>query len=522
MSDSRPPPLHQLKYWSVTLHCGADRTRDAFLSWCGSTLPPCVRDEPQIADMIWQAEETADGGLHLQGFLQTSSRLYLAQVKDLLRTVGFPASVHLDPASNSGKEALKRYAMKEARVAGPWAKNARRLAELLKKQQDEKEFEPYKGEDLPRDLIPWQENLRRYLLGEVNNREVIVSVDEAGGAGKTTFCKYMAFHHHAGILSYGRANDLLYNVTQMSRIPKIMLVDLTRAKPDEIGDNELWSAIEQIKNGLVVCNKYKSVTITFPPPHVVVFTNSKPNPAVLSSDRWNVSSMSVRDRPRVQGVRRTFKWDVVYELPGAAALAASVPSRAHRIDHSEEEIAALVADFESADFESVVDAPSPPPSPVPERKYPLMQVDVSERVLPASAAPRVRVPSPVPAGLLLKRRAADVLPDPRPRAVARASDVPEYTSAMRGLYSIGYWSRFPSDSWPPSLKDSIANYEHLFGESPSSSMTHAAVDSEIEDYLDQVDRGVRPRPAASAPAAAAAAGSSAGSSSASAIMVEDD
>lgn len=495
MSD-RAPPSHQLKYWSVTLHKPADQSRDAFLLWCGATLPPCVRDEPQIADMIWQAEETAEGGLHLQGFLQTSSRLYLAQVKDLLRTVGFPTSVHLDPASNSGKEALKRYAMKEARVAGPWAKNARRLAELLKKQADEKEFEPYKGEDLPRELIPWQENLRRYLLGPVNNREVIVSVDEAGGAGKTTFCKYMAFHHHAGILSYGRANDLLYNVTQMSRIPKIMLVDLTRAKPDEIGDNELWAAIEQIKNGLVVCNKYKSVTITFPPPHVVVFCNFKPNPSVLSSDRWNVTSMSVRDRPRVQGVRRTFKWDVVYDLPGAADLAAAAPQRAQRIEYSEAEIDAIVGEFESA--LDVRSAPTPPPSPTPERKYPLtFPVTTSAAALAAAGVPvpaaRVRVPSPPPAGLLLKRRAADAPPDSRPPVVARLSDPPAYTSAMRGLYGVGWWSRFPSDSWPPSLVDSVSNFRHLFGEDPAPGMTHDAIDREIKTYLDEVDRGVRAR-----------------------------
>lgn len=493
-------PKHQLKFWSLTQHAPAAEspTVATFVSWCAS-LVSAVRDEPQITDMIWQAEETAEGGLHLQGFLQTSSRLYLAQVKDLLRTVGFSDSVHLDPASNSGKEALKRYAMKEARVAGPWAKNARRLAELLKKQTDEKDFKPYSGEDLPRDLIPWQENLRRYLLSPVNNREVIVAVDESGGAGKTTFCKFMAFHHRAGILSYGRANDLLYNVTQMSQIPTIMLVDLTRAKPDEIGDNELWAAIEQIKNGLVVCNKYKSVTITFAPPHVVVFCNYKPNPNVLSSDRWNVTAMSVRDRPRVSGVRTTFKWDVVYPLPGAAAaLAAQTGSRPHRLDFSDGELESIIADHERESGML-----TPPPSPVSasvaadfvaaERKHPV----------PSDA----RAPSPVRPSPLVRRNAVanlDPLPEPDPKRVKVVGPVPVsvYSVAMRHLYSLGYWQKFPLHMWPQSLLQSVDHYRHTFAEEPSSAHTHAQIDSEIAEAVSEISRGVRAAPVASSSASA--------------------
>ena len=47
-----------------------------------------------------------------------------------------------------------------------------------------------------------------------------------------------------------------------------------------------YETIEQIKDGLFFCPKYKSRPFIMAPPHVVCFSNCMPDTTQLSADRW--------------------------------------------------------------------------------------------------------------------------------------------------------------------------------------------------------------------------------------------
>lgn len=79
------------------------------------------------------------------------------------------------------------------------------------------------------------------------------------------------------------------------------LFDLSRTKPDEFSSNDLYSAIESIKNGSVTSSMYNSPVAMFKPPHVVVFANHEPEYEALTGDRWNVMELGPRDRDTILG-----------------------------------------------------------------------------------------------------------------------------------------------------------------------------------------------------------------------------
>lgn len=102
-------------------------------------------------------------------------------------------------------------------------------------------------------------------------------------------------------LSYGGARDILNVVADQFVADgetgrRVYLINLTRARPESYGENELYSAIEQIKDGNVMATKYKSRSIQFAPPHVVVFSNEKPNFPLMSLDRWRLHTLTEKDR----------------------------------------------------------------------------------------------------------------------------------------------------------------------------------------------------------------------------------
>lgn len=183
--------------------------------------------------------------------------------------------VWIRPASSNGLEALKNYCMKdETRVCGPWSDKP-----------------IYMGQDLPKQLTEWQAKLEKYVQSDVNDREIIWIHDQVGCCGKSMFCKWLVYKHKAFLIQYAKAGDILFQAVKAGP-KKIYIVDLTRAKPQEIGALDLYTAIESIKNGAVVSTKYEGGTMLMSPPHVIVMANHTPDVGALSVDRWNVVHLS--------------------------------------------------------------------------------------------------------------------------------------------------------------------------------------------------------------------------------------
>lgn len=89
--------------------------------WC-FTLNNPANDEPwqalpeDVAYIVWQKEQGAQGTLHLQGYARLKKSLSIGAVKNALSMPG----AHLEKA-NGTEEQCKAYCTKvETRVAGPW------------------------------------------------------------------------------------------------------------------------------------------------------------------------------------------------------------------------------------------------------------------------------------------------------------------------------------------------------------------------------------------------------------------
>ena len=129
-------------------------------------------------------------------------------------------------------------------------------------------------------LRPWQEKIIERLNGPPDDRKIYLVLDPVGGAGKTTFAKYIVSKYpDAQYFTTGRTVDLLHIAAES--LPKIAVFDFTRSMEEP----RPWTTIELVKNGFFCSTKYASRTVTMPIPHVVVFTNEDIEPGKLSPDR---------------------------------------------------------------------------------------------------------------------------------------------------------------------------------------------------------------------------------------------
>jgi len=190
----------------------------------------------------------------------------------LLRDLGMTNSLYCAPASEKGKKALQDYCMKkETRILGPWADKA-----------------IYMGQDLIQKLRPWQAAIKELVTSETPHpRKIFWVYDEVGGAGKSSFAKYMYFHHKIITLTFGDAKDLLY-VVQKFQGRTAYMFDLSRTKGGKTSMSDIYQALEAVKNGMFVSSKYESDICLMSTPHVVVFSNHKPNMDALSKDRFSI------------------------------------------------------------------------------------------------------------------------------------------------------------------------------------------------------------------------------------------
>lgn len=132
---------------------------------------------------------------------------------------------------------------------------------------------------------PWQRQIINSLKIDSTGRKVNVLVDGPGCSGKST----------VGI--YAACAGLAQRVPQMSNHKELMQfvhsMDVSTAYfidfPRQIGVHgagQMWSVIEEIKNGTSFDARYHGRLRYFDPPTVWVFSNDFPDPRMLSKDRW--------------------------------------------------------------------------------------------------------------------------------------------------------------------------------------------------------------------------------------------
>jgi hypothetical protein len=161
-------------------------------------------------------------------------------------------------------------------------------------------FEDYTASDLEifkdkEKWHPWQKDIYKKVFDDdgefkpAHPRHIISIVDKQGNSGKSSFFKWLFYTHPESIgrLGYGSASQLRSSAVNIGK-KKFYLIDLTRSKGKEDRQEDLLSALEDIKGGFISNAMYGSGrTLMMEPPHIIVSSNYVLDYNLLSGDRWD-------------------------------------------------------------------------------------------------------------------------------------------------------------------------------------------------------------------------------------------
>lgn len=236
-----------------------------------------------VKSWCYQIERGKDSGrLHYQGWFKLKEKKRKTTLAKELQEV-LPIGFHLSTESCPGNWS---YTYKsDTHVAGPWMDKDK--TKEMEKEDRLKALER-KAPDWIKELRPFQQQILDIIRGPIHDRKIYWIADEAGNAGKTQFLveltrseKWCTFY------GYGRASDILSQVVKEGPM-RTYLFNLTRAKQADLGIQDLYQALESIKDGAIRAMKYEGGLMTFAIPHVLVVSNMLPQKELMSLDRWEL------------------------------------------------------------------------------------------------------------------------------------------------------------------------------------------------------------------------------------------
>lgn len=211
----------------------------------------------------FQKERGASGYTHFQGRFSLIS-------KQKMRDIIHPFS-HLSVTSKENYLNMFYVLKDDTRVDGPW--------------QDTDVYVPKSCKDTA--LLPFQKHIVEH---RDDDRTINCIIDPKGGKGKTHVCRYIDATKRGVLITFTKDyKDLMRCV--FNQDPSLLyLVDIPRGmKKDKL--DELFAALETLKDGLSFDDRYKYRKRWMEPPTIWVFTNTIPNLRWLSSDRWKLWSI---------------------------------------------------------------------------------------------------------------------------------------------------------------------------------------------------------------------------------------
>lgn len=166
----------------------------------------------------------------------------------------------------------------------------------------------YKGDDVnflddETKRYPWQADLYKiffeddilFVKSPESTRQIIWVYDSGGNSGKSLFTKWLCFRNSdVTKIAFGSAQQLRSAIVSVG--PRLMyIIDIPRTLGEDDSLKNIYSVIEDIKNGYVVSSFYgthKEIMMTSP--HVLIFSNSLPDTKYLSRDRWIIKVINYK------------------------------------------------------------------------------------------------------------------------------------------------------------------------------------------------------------------------------------
>lgn len=197
-------------------------------------------------------------------------------IKFIKDSAEFWATCHVQVTSTNGAKAKWSYQMKmDSRIEGlgPYTD-----------QQDEEFEEPWHVAEY-KTLLPWQ----KFIWDSMVDREkrlINFLYCPKGNIGKSILVMKARCAARARMLP--PVNDYKDIMRMVCSMPQATcyLVDVPRALPSKTTMHGFWAGIESLKDGYAWDDRYSFQERIFGSPVVWVFSNTQPDSAVLSPDRW--------------------------------------------------------------------------------------------------------------------------------------------------------------------------------------------------------------------------------------------
>lgn len=142
---------------------------------------------------------------------------------------------------------------------------------------------------------PWQFQLKLELENAAHNRKIVWYYDPEGGAGKSTFVTWCVSNNKLAMELDGKAADMANMIYANPKV-NIVFFDVTRTRADTM--DYLYGFAEKLKDRRVINTKYQSKMILLPKtPHVVFFSNSRPDMTKWTPDRYDIRDLSQPIQP---------------------------------------------------------------------------------------------------------------------------------------------------------------------------------------------------------------------------------
>ena len=224
----------------------------------------------------FQNELSETGYDHGQGRFSLTSKKSFDILKALMDANGLNG-YHLSPTSSAtAKSGDLFYVMKaDTRKAGPWTDKDTEEEKLMTRQLAK-----------IKELYPYQKSIVEYLK-TWEDRKILCIVQPSGDVGKSGFCEYLEYHDLAfEIPLMNDMQDIMQCVMGLPKKWTAFTIDMPKAsKKDKLAP--FFAGLECLKNGVVYDKRYAFKKRRMDRPHLIVFTNTLPDVALLSEDRWD-------------------------------------------------------------------------------------------------------------------------------------------------------------------------------------------------------------------------------------------
>jgi len=213
---------------------------------------------------IFQEETGKEGTPHLQGSISLKKKMRLTEWKKINN------NIHWEPTRNV--ECADKYACKEETRTGQcWTHIKKKAFKRTKSKFD--------------NIKPRQE-IMDMILTEPDNRTINWVWSEKGGVGKTSTAAFIENEYEGVCIVNGRGHDIKNSVIRHLEEDTldILIINVPRCNENYVS----FSAIEEIKDGLIYSGKYEGGFANIEHPHVIIMSNFEPEKNKLSEDRWNI------------------------------------------------------------------------------------------------------------------------------------------------------------------------------------------------------------------------------------------